>query len=83
MGCPVALNSAIVQCVSQSNTHTLSKQTTPGKYSSAGYLFSLFECDEGEREEEERIMNKGWCERRKTDLDFLPLQTIHATQFTQ
>ncbi len=58
MGCPVALNSAIVQCVSQSNTHTLSKQTTPGEYSSAGYLFSL--ClnvgrDEGGREREDRV----------------------------
>lgn len=41
MGCPVALNSAIVQCVSQSNTHTLTKQTTPGEYSRAGCLFSL------------------------------------------
>lgn len=56
MECPVALGGAIVQCVSQSNTHicthTLSKQTAPGDYSSAPYLFSLCLNVVGEGREE-------------------------------
>lgn len=71
MGCPVALNSAIVQCVSQSNTHTI--QTD--KYSSSGYLFSL--ClnvgryeRERERQGKQTLINGGTKEgKRETDWD--------------
>lgn len=86
MGCPVALNSAIVQCVSQ--TYTLFKQTTPGKYSSSAYLFSL--CLNvgryvGERERQGRtLINKQWHKKRKKGnrlgrwIKFGIFQTCHA-----
>lgn len=88
---PVALMGAIVQCVSQSNihthTHTLFKQTTPGKYSNSGYLFSLWvnvRRHEGATERQtRRAVIKVWHKRSQNGnrLHHPPLQVFGVTHF--